>query len=278
MATHHLAVAALLAAGLGMAAAPARADGPAPGWGDAEGIGSSAYGIAATFLSAGEATALSPAPLAAGGGSFRYDDKSVRGSLSETLAIASGGAEIATLAVTGGRLVAEAKSAGFGLDTIAPSADGSIGSLTATLQLYPPPPAPTSGPVPAPLLAIVASGLAWTATDSVVLPKTPTVTVSASATSITLTGSLLNGDTFNVTGPLSANESFDIPPASGGTVRITFDRQVTPGAITCAKSCGFTPHGIEVAVVAVHLDHVVIGGKTVSGEITIGAGGAHVNP
>lgn len=269
MAAYHLAAAGLAAAGLVAIAAPARAQ----DWGG--GIGSSAYALAAHFVAGGDATSLRPAPVARGDGGFRYDNKADRASVSETLAIAAGGAQIATLTVTATKVATQAESKGIAIDVVMPSANGSIGTLTLTLQSYPPPP---SGPAPAPLLAITASDLAWQASDSETFPKPPVFTAGGSEGAMTITGTLVNGDTFNVSGTQAANDAIDIPPATGGNVRFTFNRQVTPGAVVCKSSCAFAAHGIHLALLAIKFEEVSVGGTALSGEIVLGGARAFVGP
>jgi hypothetical protein len=260
----------------GLAGAAARADEPPA----LDNIGSSAYGIAAGFVADATATGLRPLPVAGGwhhGHGGRLD------TLSETLGIAAAGQQIATLQVTASHLVT---TAGHPLPTApapaaewhaapAPTAGGSIGSVQITLQLYPPPP---SGPVPAPLLSVVASGVTWQASDSWTAPKTPVVAGSAGFTSLTITGSLVNGDTLTADGTKPANTTVLIPLSSGGSTRVTYNQQITGGHEACAPTCAFTAYGITVKALAIHLDGVTIGSQTVSGTITVGEANAHIRP
>jgi hypothetical protein len=186
MAKLALAVTASLIA-WGLHGVAARADGD-HGFAD---VGSSASGIGAAFVSEGTATALFPLPFAPGGGDWRYRHGSTLKSLNETLGIAAAGQQIATLQVVAGKLVAQATSGGAKGDgkgdVVAPSGNGSIDSVQITLQLYPPP----AGPAPAPLLSVVASGLAWSASDTRTGHSAPVLTGSTTVTSATVTGSLV---------------------------------------------------------------------------------------
>jgi hypothetical protein len=144
-----------------------------------------------------------------------------------------------------------------------------------TLQQYPPPP---TGPLPAPLLSIVASDAAWQASDTAAVHATPVVAGTASFGSLTITGSLINNSTISETGTQAPNESVDFIVAGGGNVRITLNQQVTAGAVSCVPTCTFTPSGITVDALSIHLDQVAVAGQTVSGDITLGEAGAQIIP
>jgi hypothetical protein len=264
MTSRSLTATLVLAAGFALAGATAQA-------GETSGVGSSAYGVAAGFISDGTATTLAPMPFAGGGEGGRHHGWAHNSSLDETLYIGANGLPIATLQVTATKAHAHADSDWFGIDHAAPSADGSIDTLTITLQAYPAP--ATSTP---PLLSIVATGVTFQATDSVTVPKAPVVSGSGESATLKITGSLVNGDTINQTGPAAANDAITIPLPTGGYTRVTLNRQITHGAIACTSTCTFTPTGIVVDALEVHLDQVTISGHPVGGEITVGQAAAHI--
>jgi len=259
-----------LVVGCSLAAGAAHADGA---WGPG-GIGSSAFGVSANFVAGGDGTALVPVPFAGGEGGWPYNRTAERATLSETLAVAAGGQQIATLQITAGKLKVHAASGGFGVDFIEPTADGSFDSLQITLQLYPAPPT-TGGVVPLPLLSVIASGVTWKASDGWTAPKTPTVAGGATFTSATITGSLTGDNTVNITGSPAAN---NVVVLGDGAVRITVNRQVTAGKLTCKSTCSFAAYGITEDALQIHLEQAVIGTQKVDGNITVGEAEAHVAP
>jgi hypothetical protein len=268
MATLRLAIMAAVATGCGLAGAAAQADEPRR-TGE---IDSSAFAVAARFVSEATSTGLRPVPFAFGDGGRRYRRSANRDALSETLGIAAAGQQIATLKVTAGHLRAHAASTGIGIDFVEPSADGSIDSLQITLQPYPP---PVGGPAPSALLSIVASGVAWKASDSVTLPKTPVVAGSASFTLLTITGTLLANGTVTGVGAVAPNDTVAF---GDGSVRITLNQQVTDGLLSCTPTCAFIPFGITTDAVAIHLEQVSISGHAITGDIKVGEAEAHVRP
>jgi len=261
----YLAAAAVLVAGWGMAGARAEAG----EWHGSSGIGSGAFGVSARIVSDGSATHLPPAPVVFGTGEWHYNRTANRADLSETLGIAAAGQQIATLQVTAGHLRVHAASNGVAIDHVEPTADGSIDSVEITLQAYP---APSTGTPP--LLSIIGSGITWQASDSETFPKTPVVAGAASFTSMTITGSLVNGDTVNITGTRPANTTLVL--GATGNVRIVVNQEITAGAIACTPTCTFIPSGITTEALAVHLQQAAIGTQTVSGTIVLGEARANV--
>ncbi len=260
-------VPAALLVGSGLSAAVAHAGQS----GGPDGMGGSAFGIAAQFVSGGTATGVQPVPTTFGQHGWRKGQWSGSGSVEQTLLVASDGKPIAVLQITAGNVHVGTRPSAFGVDNAGPAAGGSIGSLQITLQPYPP---PLSGPLPPPLLSIVASDVTWQASDTAAASPPPVLAGSVGFTSLQITGSLINNDTINGTGPQSPNDSVDIPLASG-YVRITLDQQVIAGAVSCTSTCVFNPTGITVEALAIHLDQVSLSGQAVTGDITVGEAEAH---
>lgn len=267
MANRGLAAAIVLAAGCTLVGAAARADGLE----GAPPAVASAFGVASTFVSGGTATSLAPLPVANGLGGHWHHDWANRGMLTETLYIGSVGLPIATLQVSAQKMKVHSAAPNEGEDRhFASSADGSIGSLTLTLQAYP---AEVAGTPP--LLSIVADGVSFQSSESVTRPNPPVMSASTSITSLVVTGSLLNGDTFNGSGNGLANDVITIPMGTG-YVRLTINGQTTSGNIVCKSSCVFTPTGIVADALLVHLDTVTVGASQMTGDITVGEAAAQV--
>lgn len=268
MPQHHLKAAIVALVGLGIAAPAAQAQGSWPL------IGSSAYGVSAHFVSGWDATGLRPAPFASSHIGWQGHHNSALGTLNETLGIVSAGTQIATLQVTAGNIDLHAAPGGQRLDSTEASASGSIGSLQITLQAYPAP----AGTTPTPLLSITASDIDWSASDDKTGPKAPVTAGSTSFGSLSISGSLLAGDTVNTHGTIAADDVAVIVGIGAGQIRITLNRQIIGGVSTCTSSCTFTPHGITTSALAVHFDQVPINSEAVTGEITVGDANAHIRP
>lgn len=232
--------------------------------------GSSAYAVSASFTSGGTSTGLAPAAQAQGalpgtlppGG---YDVAADLPSINSTIGIAHGKKQIATLTVTGSTLHSHASSPGFGVDNLSLESDGSISSITLTLQLYPPPPG--NGPLPQPLLAITASSVTSGANGGFVVPQPGTVSANGGFGSLSISGSLVGGSTpLTYAGAANANTELF---GSGG-VTITLNRNLIAGLISCTPTCVFSPVGITADALVVDLNKVKVGGKRLSGQIVVG--------
>jgi hypothetical protein len=151
---------------------------------------------------------------------------------------------------------------GIGVDSHGSEGDTKIATAALSLNLNPPPPML----VP---LQISATGVQASANYNVVVPRPALVSGTANFGDLTITGSLLGGNTLTYSGTPPANHIL----FSNDEVSITLNEQVIEATtVTCVvgQGCTIIPGGIYVAAVHVALTSANIFGRIVSGDFFLG--------
>lgn len=157
-------------------------------------------------------------------------------------------------------------SSGIKLDSV--SASGQSAIAAANLQIANPP-GPTGAPPPVPFLTVVAGDVATSANYAKVFPSSVSVSGSASFGSLSISGSLVGNSVITYSGSASKNTVL----YQSATITITADEQMVTGTISCPP-CQFMPAAIKVHGLDIKLDHALIDGRPVSGDIALGAASA----
>ena len=162
-------------------------------------------------------------------------------------------------------VVDRAKGSGIGVDSYGSEGDSKIATAALSLNLYPPPPAEVVPLVP---LQISASAVQGSASYSVVVPRPPHVSGTASFSNLIITGSLVGGQTLTYSGTPPANTVL----FRNAEVTITLNEQLTAATATCivSQGCTVTPAGIYVNAVHVSLRRASVFGRIVSGDFFLG--------
>jgi hypothetical protein len=153
---------------------------------------------------------------------------------------------------------------GIGVDSHGSEGDTKIATAALSLNLNPPP--STTMLVP---LQISATGVQASANYNVVVPRPALVSGTANFGDLTITGSLLGGNTLTYSGTPPANHIL----FSNDEVSITLNEQVIEATtVTCVvgQGCTIIPGGIYVAAVHVALTNANIFGRIVSGDFFLG--------
>jgi len=236
--------------------------------GAASAAGASASAFSANFTTDGVNTALDPVnPLGSGPGST-YDKTRKMGAYHKQLILTANGAAQPTLTIDAATGASHVKGA-FGVDTTSAEGDGTVSGLNIKLAPYVP---PGSDVLPAPYLQIVANQVQETASYNglFIVPTRTTVSTDGQFNSLTVTGSLVGGKTFKVSGGQKENKVL----YQSDTVTITLNRKITTALISCTPKCEFTPYSVSGAGIDVTLNGAKLGDHTVSGDISIAGGSA----
>lgn len=228
---------------------------------------SGAFSLSASFISEGSATGIAPVDVAQGTVAKPYNVQSNLNSFTQTAGIAAGKLQVGSVTTTATALRSHTQSSGLGVDSLSTEADGSLGSVQMSLQLYPPPPsAGVEPPIPLPLINVSASTVYSSVSESRFIAFPPVVSGSSGANALLITGTLLGGQKVSANGPAAPNTV----AFSNASVTVTLNQQITAGAVSCNGACAFSPSGITTSAIAIHLDNASIGGHLVTGDILIG--------
>jgi len=226
----------------------------------------SASGISASFTSGGVRTIITPvAPVMGGTVSAKYKRSADSGVYQKTLLLAAGSTPVPALTVTAKNFHSHVEGI-FGVDTLSSEGDGTALGLDLSLQLYPPVP----GPVPQPFLHITATKLKETGSFNEIAPGFATVAAGAEVTGLSISGSLLHGETLQYSGSPRENKVLFKSP----TMTITLNHEITSELISCRPKCVVTPVAISASGIEITLTNADVNGRKVSGQIDIATGAA----
>ena len=172
-------------------------------------------------------------------------------------------------------LKSNAASKGIELDFVSTTGKSSVATANLTITNTVPP----GSALPILLyLGVTASKVVTSADYTQTFPQTVTVTGAASFGSLSISGSLLNGQTVTYSGSAPPNTAlYKSPVASTNeipAVTITANAETKVGIISCGPNCVFTPTRINVAGLSVNLYNAMINGFPVTGTIVLGSAAA----
>lgn len=227
-------------------------------------IGTSAYGVAGNINSAGSSVTIAPVGPLQAGGPKPFTHNALVPLFSESVGIASGSNYIGSVAIVTSGIANHLSSSGIAAIPAQAEADTAISSVQVTVAL--PPPSAPSDPVPPPLLALTATNVAARASESKSSPFVPQQDGTASFGSLTLSGTMLNGQNLTFQGSAPANTVL----YSDANMIVTLNEQTLTGVMNCVPQCNFVPEKMVTSAVHIQLfNKPVVGKVAVSGNLEI---------
>jgi hypothetical protein len=224
-----------------------------------------AFGLSAFIASGGTGTMISPIGKTAGGGGKSFSHTALVPLFSESLGLAAAGKPVGAAAIVTSGITAHVSSNGSAGATVQIEGDTALASLQITVELTPP--AGSTQPAPAPLLTVTASNIASQVMDTQTLPAVAVQTGTASFGSLSITGSMVGGQTLTFQGDAPANTVLYDDP----NMTITLNQQVVTGSIDCTPLCQFVPSKMVGDALAIEFSKKTLYRKTTtSGQIVVG--------
>jgi hypothetical protein len=232
---------------------------------------SEAYGIYAQFHRNGNVVTLGPLADIRGKLPPPYEDRVVVGRVRQVVPIVAGPMPVPSFFVDAADFASHVASSGFAVDSISAEADTVAKRLSLALMLNPPPPvAAVQRRQPVPFLTLSADSIKSAADFSLVVPRYTTALGSAAFEHLRVGGSLVGNQMLEFSGSAGKDTILYQSPQ----LMITLNQEVVVGLISCSAKCIFTPNSITTYAVDIVLDRADLDGRTVSGEILLGAASA----
>jgi hypothetical protein len=226
---------------------------------------SAVFGLDASFTAGAISTHLSPIAALSGSAPPAYAKAETLGPIEKIFHITAGPGPIPTLSTNVQSIHTHVASGGISIDNASAEGDATLKGLDLSLMLYPPPP---GGVVyPQPFLHITAKAVQETASISQVFPSFVTATATATYSGLVISGSLIGDQPIEISGEVPNDTVIFQSP----TVTITLNGKLVLSLISCFPECIITPEGLTSSAIDIQLAKANLDGRTVSGDITIGA-------
>ncbi len=226
--------------------------------------GSSAFGLSANFTTGGVNTALEPVNPLNNGTAAVYNKTRNSGAYNKVVPLDTGTAP-PVLTVAASNLRSHISHL-FGIDTSYVIAQATASGLDLNL-------APLKGAstiVVAPYLQITADSIQQTGNYNWIAPNKTTVFSAGAIKNLVVTGTLVGGKTLRFSGvPKPDQVLFQSP-----TVMITLGQSISAELISCMPKCVTAPYFINTSGLQIILTNAAMGGRKVSGQITVDGGHA----
>lgn len=231
--------------------------------GKALAAGSSAFGLSANFTVGSTNTAIEPVNPLNNGTAPVYNKTHDSGAYKKVLTLDTGAAR-PTLTVAASNLRSHISHL-FGLGESFVTAEATASGLTLSLT------GPNgAGVAVAPYLEITAKSIQESGSYDHTASNKTMVAGAGAISGLVVTGTLVGGQTLKFSGTPKADQILFQSP----TVTITLNQSISAELISCSPQCVTTPYFINTSGLQVTFNNAVMGGRTVSGQITIDGGHA----